>query len=167
MDTLGYQSLVQDRLATSGYSLRSTPPWGLVGYRRDFRVRWGATTLHLLVHVATTSHVTADELARFTRSSLDQAELAHGGMRGLQSGVGVISAVIGDSADEDAHRYALTTIVRDFATFAWPVVVDLGARVRSSRPSGPVIGAVYNSWMLSQIEALLPQPDALVPADPR
>ena len=167
MDTLGYQALVHDRLVASGYTVRSAPPSALVGYRRDFRVRWFATTLHLLVHVATTPHVTADGLARFTRASLDHAKLAHGGMRGMQSGVGVVSVVVGDSADEDAHAYALTTTVRDFAAFAWPAVVDLDAQVRSSRTAGPMVGAVYNSWMRAQIDALLPQPDALVGADPR
>lgn len=166
MDPVGYQSLVQERLVTSGYTLMSTPPWGLVGHRKDFRLRWMATTLHLLVHVTTTAHVTADGLAQFTRSALDHAEAAHGQLRGLQSGVAVIAAVVGESADEDAHAYALREIRKEMAAFAWPVLVDLNAGVRSSHAGSPVIGAVYTSWMRRQIETLLPQPDALEAARP-
>ncbi len=166
MDTLEYQALVQERLTASGYTLQSVPPWGLVGYRRDFRMRWMATTLHLLVHVATTDHVTADGLAQFTRAALDHAEATRGQMRGLQSGVAVITAVIGESADDDAHAYALRTIQRDFAAFAWPTVVDLGAELRSSHAGSPFVGAVYSGWMRRQIETLLPQPDSLVRSGP-
>jgi hypothetical protein len=167
VDTLGYQSLVQERLAASGYALQVTPPWGLVGYRRDFRMRWMATTLHLLVHVTTAPHVTADGLHQFTHAALDDAKARRGEMRGLQSGVAVITVVIGDSADRGAHDYARGTIVKEFAAFAWPTVVDLGAQVRSSHAGRPMIGAAYTSWMRQQIETLLPQPGTLQPSGGR
>ncbi len=161
MDTLGYQALVQERLVAAGYTLRTTPPAGLVGHRRDFRLRWMATAVHTVVHVTTTPHVTADGLAGFTRSALSHAEVAHGQMRGLQSGVAVVAAVIAESADDEAHAYAMRTIPKDFAAFAWPVVVDLGAELRSSHAGSPLVGAVYSSWMRQQIETLLPQPDTV------
>ncbi len=54
-------------------------------------------------------------------------------------------------------------------------LVASGYTVRSAPPSAlvgylrdrPMGGAVDNSWMRAQIDALLPQPDALVGADPR
>jgi len=154
-----YRAAVEARMPAAGFTVLESGPHGLGGYRKDFRLRWMATTLHLFVHVATTEHVTAAGLEQYTRAALAHGNALRGQYRGFQSGVAVITSVVGEDADEDAHAYALGTLVREFAAFAWPTVVDLGIGVRSSHAGRPVVGAVYTSWMRGQVEALLPQPD--------
>lgn len=158
MSAQQYRDAVETRMRSHGYQVQESSPYGLVGYRRDFRLRWMATTLHLLVHVSTAPRVDAAGLEQYTRAALDHAKATRGEMRGFQSGVAVITAVVGDTVDESAHAFARREIVKGFAAFGWPTVVDLGAGVRTSHVGRPVLGSVYTSWMKRQIDTLLPPP---------
>jgi hypothetical protein len=164
VDTVHYRALIEARMTQNGYEVQRSDASGLLGYRRDFKLAWMATTLHLVVNVATTEHATAADLEQFTRATLEHVKAVKGSMRGFQSGVAAITVVVAESADGSAVQFARSQIVKGFAAFAWPVVVDLGAGVRTSHAGRPVIGGVYTSWMRRQIDALLPEP-ALV-ADP-
>lgn len=155
-----YRDAVEARMPAAGYTVQQTGAFGLIGYRKDFKLRWAASTLHLLVHVATVPHVTADALEQYTRGALEHAKATRGQMRGLQSGVAVITSLVGASADEAAHAYATSQVVKGYAAFAWPTVVDLETGVRSSHAGRPILGAFFTGWMRAQVDALLPQPDA-------
>ena len=160
MDAQQYRALVETRMREAGYEVQTTPA-GLIGYRKQFKLTWMATTLHLFVHVATTSTVGAGELDAFVRQSLEHAKASKGSLRGFQSGVATITAVVGDGAEAPAVEYARNEIVRGYAAFAWPVVVDLGARRRVAHEGRVAIGGVYSSYMRSQIDAVLPDPATL------
>ena len=97
-----------------------------------------ATKLHTLVVVSAAPGATAEGLAQFATSSLEWANAAKGQWRGAQSGVDVVA----DRADEQAAVFARKELVRAFAAFAWPVLVDLGSGARVSHVGGPAIGAM-------------------------
>lgn len=161
MTPLEYRAAVESRMVAAGYQIQQSDAYGLIGYRKEFKLRWMASTLHLLVHVTAVPQVTGQGLMEHTQAALEHAKARRGEMRGLQSGVAVITAVVGETADEAAHDYARREIVKGFAAFAWPTVVDLGAGVRTSHVGRPVIGAVFTPWMRQQIETVLPQPGEL------
>ena len=158
MEASQYRALVEARMVENGYQVQHSDPTGLLGYRRQFRLRWMATTLHLLVNVAVADVVTGAQLGQFTQATLEHAKAVKGDLRGFQSGVAAITAVIGHEVGESAATFARDTIVKGFAAFAWPVVVDLSAGTRISHVGRPVLGAVYTSWMRQQIDLLLPAP---------
>ncbi|GAA3812675.1 hypothetical protein [Cellulomonas soli] len=160
MDTTQYRDLVESRMREAGYQIQASSPASLMGYTKAFKLQWMASTLHLLVHVATAPTVTGPELTAFTQQALDHAKATKGQMRGFQSGVAVVTAVVGDHVEEDARRYARDTIVRGYAAFAWPTTVDLGTGTRTTHHGRPVIGAVFTPWIRRQIDTLLPEPGA-------
>lgn len=161
MDALQYRSVVESRMHAAGYQIQASSPTGLVGYTKAFKLRWMASTLHLLVHVATAPTVTGHELAAFTQQALEHAKATKGQMRGFQSGVAVVTAVVGDHVEEAARRYAADAIVRGYAAFAWPTTVDLGTLTRTTHQGRPVIGAVFTPWIRRQIDTLIPEPATL------
>jgi hypothetical protein len=159
MDRATYLDQTVARVQAAGYTLDpSSGPAQLVAYRSAFRWRWMATKLHTLVVVSTAPEVTAEGLAQFATSSLEWAKVAKGQMRGAQVGVAVIAAVVADQADESAVLFARKELVRGYAAFAWPVVVDLSSGQRTSHAGRPAIGAMYTGWMRQQITTLLPAP---------
>ncbi|MCG2799552.1 MAG: hypothetical protein L6367_13580 [Cellulomonas sp.] len=117
-----------------------------------------ATKLHTLVVVSTAPQVSGEGLALFAKSSLEWAKVVKGQLRGAQVGVAVIAAVVADQADESAVAFARKNLVRGYAAFAWPVVVDLGPGQRTAHAGRPAIGAIYTGWMRGQIDTLLPAP---------
>lgn len=119
-----------------------------------------ATKLHTLVVVSTAPQATGEGMAQFARSSLEWAKVAKGQLRGAQ--VGVIAAVVADQAEESAVVFARTELVRGYAAFARPVVVDLGSGTRTSHVGRPTIGAAHTGWMREQIATLLPVPDEII-----
>ena len=156
-----YLDGVRERVGRSGYTIEpSTGPDQLVAYRSDFRWQWMATKLHTLVVVSTAPVATAEGLRQFATASLEWGKVAKGQMRGAQVGVAVIAAVVCDQADESAVAFARTELVRGYAAFAWPVLVDLGSAQRVAHTGRPRLGAIYTGWMRGQIDALLPAPEA-------
>jgi hypothetical protein len=158
-ETTPYVGTIERSLREAGYQVSTQPVGGaltLTGYRADFRLRWMATKLHLFVCVRAVPVVTADALESFATASLAHAKATKGAMRGAQSGVAAIAALVGDHVEDEAVTYARKELVRNFAAFAWPVAVDLSTGVRTSHRGRPTIGAIYTGWMRKQIEATLP-----------
>ena len=67
----------------------------IVGYRSHFRLAWMATRLHLLTVIVAKPHVAAADVPAFVDAALDHAKAEKGQWRGLQSGVAVIAALVG------------------------------------------------------------------------
>lgn len=148
---------VAGRLAGAGFTV--TPDvWvdgttALMGHLSEFRWRWAATRVHLLVYAQAVDTVTTDGLEHFTRTCLDHAIAAKGELRGLQVGVAVVPLQIG-RVEDGARRYAQHEIVRRYGAFAWPVAVDAGTGTVARHAGRPAVGAFYTSWMRQQIDAV-------------
>jgi hypothetical protein len=123
-----------------------------------------ATKVHTLVVVSSAPVATGAGLAQFAKSSLEWAKALKGQLRGAQVGVAVICAVVTDQADQSAVQYARNELVRGYAAFAWPVLVDLGSGQCVSHQGRPALGAIYTGWMRGQIATLLPSPGAQQPS---
>ncbi len=159
MNAQAYLGAVDDRLRVARYMREpSAGTDQVVAYRSDFRWRWMGSKLHTLVVVSAAPVATDDGLARFAKSSLEWGKVTKGQMRGMQSGVAVITAVVADHADDSAVEFARTKLVRAYAAFAWPVLVDLGRGQRVSHVGHPMVGALFTGWMRQQIAAVLPEP---------
>ncbi len=161
MNADAYLHAAHQRMAAGGYQAGPVQLRGgtaLIGYRSDFRLRWMATKLHLFVAVLPVAAVTPDYLRAFAEDVLGHAKATKGGARGLQSGVGAVAALVSDRVEDAAIGYAQRELVRGFAAFAWPAVVDLGRGQVFSQTGRPKIGAVYNGWMREQIAVTLPPP---------
>ncbi len=159
MDRGTYLEQTDARVRAAGYTLDpSSGPGLLVGYRSDFRWRWMATKLHTLVVVSTAPQASGEGMAQFAKSSLEWAKVVKGQLRGAQVGVAVIAAVVADQADESAVEYARKELVRGYAAFAWPVLIDLSTGQRTAHAGRPTLGAIYTGWMRQQIDTLLPTP---------
>jgi len=162
MDPSEYLDLVAERLASGGATVTTEqigPIIALVGYRARFRMRWMASTLHLFtVVVPAPWTVTAAALERFGNDAIDFADSRKGALRGFQSGVAAIPVLVGPDIQPDAKEYAQTQILRRYAAFAWPAVVDLTER-RVYRHEGRVaIGAVFSGYLRAQTALALPEP---------
>ena len=159
MDGRTYLEQTDARVRAAGYTIDpSSGPGLVVGYRSDFRWRWMATKLHTLVVVSTAPQASGEGMAQFAKSSLEWAKVVKGQLRGAQVGVAVIAAVVADQADESAVAFARKELVRGYAAFAWPVLVDLSTGQRTAHVGRPTLGAVYTGWMREQIDTLLPAP---------
>lgn len=159
-----YRALVSSRLTADGATVSHGQIGGLdvlVGYRSQFRLTWLATRLHLLTVVATKPYVSAGDLAAFVDAALDHAKAEKGRWRGLQSGVAVIAALIGQQVDPGESAFARDRLVRKFAAVAWPAVVDLGARQVHSHQGRVAIGGIYAGYLRQQTAVALPEPAVL------
>jgi hypothetical protein len=166
MDPHAYGRIVGARLGEAGYAVddRYLASLGAVsGYRSEFRLRWGASKLHLFVTLGTADVVTAEALAAHLHATLEHAKLTKGGARGLHSGVAAVAALVGNTVEPAAEEYARTELVRDFAAFAWPVCVDLAGYRRTTHEGNPYVGRAFTGWIREQIGLTLPEPWALDP----
>jgi len=154
-----YVDAVADRLRGDGAAVSTEVlPGGeaLVGYRSQFRLRWMATKLNLFTVVRAVPEVTVSALESFSNEALDQGVKLKGRFRGLQTGVAVIPALVGEMAEPAAADYARTVLVRRWSAFAWPAVVDLHRDVVSTHEGSVTIGGIYASWMREQTAVALP-----------
>lgn len=149
---------VTARMRAAGYDITPAVDLGgttaLLGHISQFRLRWMATRLHLLVYVTTVPSVTVDGLEQLTRLSLEHAVAAKGELRGLQVAVATLALQIGDEVTEGAQRYAQHQIVRKYAAFGWPVALDAGSGAVYRHTGRPAIGAIYTAWMKQQVDAV-------------
>jgi len=128
----------------------------VVGYRAQFRLRWLATRVHLFTVVASVPYVNVQLLQQFTNDALDFGVKERGRFRGLQTGVGVIAALVSGSVDSEASTWATTELVDRRGAFAWPALVDLSSGRRFSHVGAVRRGGLYANWMRHQIATALP-----------
>lgn len=145
-------------LAGAGFSVTPSAQidgtTALVGHTSEFRWRWMAVRMHLLVYVQTVDTVTIDGLERFALASMEHALAAKGTLRGLQVGVAVAPVQIGASVGDGARRYAEHQILRRYGAFAWPVAIDATSGQVSRHTGRPAAGAIYTTWMRQQVDAV-------------
>jgi hypothetical protein len=128
----------------------------LIGYRSDFRLRWLATNLHLFTIVAPAASVTAPAIEGFTTACLDYAIGRKGQLRGLQSGVAVLPALVTAVADDPAIAWASEKQRMRFAAFARPVVVDTTRGLAACFRGSTAIGAIYSGHLRTKLAAYFP-----------
>jgi len=130
----------------------------LVGYQSKFRVRWAATKVHLFTVLCPTGVATDAQLAGLSRDAVAYAKATKGGLRGRQSGVAVIPALVADTVTEPARAAVAARPSRQFAAFLLPAIVDLsGGQTLSYQ--GPILwGALYASWLRARLSAALQPP---------
>ena len=130
-----------------------------VGYRSEFRVRWGATKLHLFIVVLPLPVATGEWLTALGRAAAEYAKATKGQLRGLQSGLAVIPALVASEVRPDAREAAEAKPGKEWAVFSLPTVVDLAASQTYTYRGRMVWGAAYASWLRErQAAALSPPP---------
>lgn len=154
MDKGEFLTQTEGRLRAAGHKVAPHPGGMLTGMRSDFRLRWMAVRPHTIIVVSTADAADADGMARFSDRALEWANSRKGQLNGLQSGVAVIPVVGAEHVDASAVRFAERQLVRKFATFAWPVVVDRRDGTSASHTGRPAVGFVFNGWMRKQIAAV-------------
>lgn len=153
-----YLNGVADRLRADGASVTHEQFGGVdafVGYRSQFRLRWMATKLNLFTVVVSQPSITADGLQQYAKDVLDFANSQKGRFRGLQNGVAAIPVQVGSEIETGAIAFAESKIVKRFAAFAWPAVVDLSTGGVHRHQGRVALGAVYASWMRQQTDLAL------------
>jgi hypothetical protein len=159
-----YLTVAASRLTADGAAVSSGRIGGLdavVGYRSQFRLAWMATRLHLFTVIAAKPEVSGGDLSAFVDAALDHAKAAKGQWRGLQSGVAVIAALIGQQVDPSVAAFARHQLVRKFAAVAWPAVVDLSTGQVHSHQGRVAIGGIYAHYLRQQTAIALPEPAML------
>lgn len=147
---------VARRLTDAGYSVRPVVEIGdelaLLGHTSQFRWRWMATRLHLMVYVQAVDTVTIDRLERFSHGCLEHALAAKGTRLGFHV-LAVAPVLVGARVEPGAASYAQHQIVRRFGAFAWPVAVDATSGAVSRHAGRPYIGAAFTPWLRRQLDA--------------
>jgi hypothetical protein len=138
----------------------------LVGYRGQFKLAWMATKLHLFTVVVAVPQATASLLYTLTSESAQYAKSTKGALRGLQSGVAVIPALVSYDVQPDAREYAQSRPEKAFALFHLPAVVDLAAGQTYSYTGRMIWGGIYASWLRAHLAATLPSPTPPSPTPP-
>jgi hypothetical protein len=159
-----YIETVRQRMQSSGAEVSTAQlPRGpaLVGVRSQFRLRWMATKLHLLTVVVAAPEVDGAGLVEFANDALQYADDQKGAFRGFQVGVGAVPVIVAQHADDSAVQVARDKLIRNFAKFAWPTLVDLSTGTVHSHQGRVAIGGIYAGWIRQQIAATLPDPRAL------
>jgi hypothetical protein len=154
-----YIEATRARLGADGCETRDENWSGstvLVGYRSDFRLTWLASNLHLYTIVAPAASVTAAAIEGFTNACLDYAIARKGQLRGLQSGVAVLPALVSPAVDDAAIAWAALTQRMRFAAFARPVVVDTTRGTVGCFRGRTAIGAIYSGHLRNKLAAYFP-----------
>ena len=130
----------------------------LVGYRSQFKLSLLATKLHLFTVLYPTALATDADLAALSRDAVNYAKATKGALRGFQSGVAIIPALVADTVSESARAAALARPKKEFAAFLLPAIVDLAAGQTVSYQGRIVWGGIYSSWLRARVATTLPPP---------
>ncbi|MEV4255289.1 hypothetical protein AB0J52_19225 [Spirillospora sp. NPDC049652] len=128
----------------------------LVGYRSNWRM---LNKLHLVTTVARVPNASPETVDRFARASVTLAKQRYGQMRGLQSGVLTLPALVADTVDEDT-RLLVSKPYRlhlgGFAALARPVVVDLRTGEALAFRGFRLWGAAFHSYIRGKVNLYFP-----------
>ncbi|MFY1670248.1 levansucrase [Plantactinospora sp. WMMB334] len=154
-----YLDATAQRLQVDGCEVR-TEDWNglpvLVGYRADFRLQWMATKLHLFTVAAPAPSVTANAIEEFTASALDYVVARKGQLRGMQSGVAVLPALVSTQVEPEAATWAQRGQMVRFAAMARPVVVDAGTGAVACFRGHAALGLLYSAHFRRKLAAYFP-----------
>jgi hypothetical protein len=148
---------ISERLHAVGFAMSEVQlPSGIItmGFRSEFRIQWLLTKLNLFIAVLSVPEATLDRLNRHVDEVLTYAISEKGRLRGLQNGVAAIPVLVSSIVDNSASELARTKLVRKFAAFAWPVVIDAGTGQSFSHEGRVFVGGGYARWMRKQIHAI-------------
>ena len=127
----------------------------LVGYQSKFRLRWFATKLHLFTVVVPAPQATAPLLDDVIRQSIEYAKRTKGRLRGLQTGVAIIPALVAADVQSDARTAVEARPGRAWAAIALPTIVDLAAGETYLYRGRLIWGGIYGAWLRERIAATL------------
>ena len=127
-----------------------------VGYIKKFKWRWMATQLNTFIIVAETE-MTIDKkvIEDFSAASFDYAlKNNQGWPRGLQSGIGSIAILKGNSISADAIKYCEKPSKKHFSAFEIPVLYDTTKKEVIKYRKKPIWGTIYFSFFTETIAAI-------------
>ncbi|WP_143228216.1 hypothetical protein [Actinomadura meyerae] len=156
-----YMEVVRERVVADGCEVTTEEVSGvpaLVAYRSNWRA---LSKMHLFTVVAECESVDAGTLEQFTREASLLAKERKGAMRGAQSGVLVIAALVTEYADEPAKVIAGRPFrqgVGGFAALVQPAVVDLTDKSVHSFRGRRIWGAAFASYLRKKNMLYLPDP---------
>lgn len=119
-----------------------------VSYRREFRWRWVATTLHVFTFMAALPSATAEDVDGYAAACAQYAKKHKPGLfRGLQTGSAAIAVAVVDSASAAVREFAAGKPKKRFAIIALPAVIDAGTGETITAAEHLVWGAVYDAHL--------------------
>ena len=149
----------EEILKTEGIFLKNETIGGIncsIGYIKKFRWSWFATQLNTFVFIGETSS-TVDR-ALIEKFSDDCYKYAignnRGWPRGLQSGVGSIAILKGNTIDPSAVEYCRKLIKKHWSAFEIPVVHDKQTKQTTRYTSNPIWGRIYFPYFSKLIDNL-------------
>jgi hypothetical protein len=156
-----YLTMVRDRLAEDGCEVTEQaigPLQAMVGYRSNVKA---LSKMHLFTVVASVPEVDEAAVQDFSRQVSDYAKAQKGRLRGAQSGVLALAALITPKADNAAKEVAANPFRLGFGGFAamvQPAVVDLTeGRVHTFR-GRRLWGAAFAGYLREKSALYLPDP---------
>ncbi|MGH9280629.1 MAG: levansucrase [Acidimicrobiales bacterium] len=161
MDAAQYVQHTRQRLLADGNEVSDVVLRGgavLIGYQSQFKMRWMATKLHLFTGVAAVPQATAQAVAALSAEAIGYAKATKGQLRGLQTGVAAIPALVADEVTPDGRAAAEARPAKEFAAIVLPAVVDLRAGQVYSYTGTIVIGAVYAGFLRERVRTIFPAP---------
>jgi len=156
-----YLTTVRGRLTEDGCEVTEGaigPFQAMVGYRADTK---GFSKMHLFTAVASVPEATEGTVRGFAHQVSDYAKEQKGRLRGAQSGVLALAAIVTPRADQAAKEIAANPFRLGFGGFAamvQPAVVDLTeGRVHTFR-GRRLWGAAFAGYLRSKSALYLPDP---------
>lgn len=129
-----------------------------IGYEKKFRLSWMATQLNTFVVVSDAGgqSVSTGMIEEHLTEAFKYAKKHYKGWpRGLQSGLGVISILIGDEVDADAQEYCLKLKSgKKWAGFSIPVTISRASGQVYFFKSKPMWGRIYYPYFEKMIKGL-------------
>ena len=130
----------------------------VIGYDKQFRWSWMATQLNTFVVASdlTDKTITVETIENHLKESFEYSRKNYNGwIRGLQSGVGVISILISENVPEEAKMYCKKLKSgKKWAAFTIPVVVDTKTNEVFFFNKKPMWGRIYFSFFKKTIQRL-------------
>jgi len=116
-----------------------------VGYEKQFRWSWLATQLNTFVFIGSTNQpINKDLIERFSNGCYEYSIKNNKGWpRGLQSGVGSIAILKGNTIDQDAYAFCEKPSKKHWSAFEIPVIYDNTNNKEIKYLKRPVWGTIY------------------------
>ena len=115
-----------------------------VGYKKEFRLSWIATRLHLFIVIGKTDQkIDKNLIENFSKESFQYALEHNTGWRGFQSCVAVIAILEGTEMENEALMYCMQSPPKHWGACEIPVIYDRKNKTAIRYSSIPMWGAIY------------------------